>query len=97
MDNPEKKRVYTRNSTHKILDISYARTDDYPDGKLECLCGWIGRAWDALPGDPTFGDEKDWPKHRREAPPINIHFVSIYRGKYGTQTVIRPSKKEVAA
>lgn len=89
--NNKSKGSYYRNG-HKIENLRYARTEENPDGVLECLCGWVGRAWD----NPEFaGDEKDWPHHRKTAEPITVDFENQYGGLYATTN--RRSKKKVAA
>lgn len=63
------KRNHGRKSTHVIKVVSYEKTEENPDGVLECICGWIGRAYDRL---DLFGDEKDYVFHKKTAEPIDI-------------------------
>lgn len=63
-------------STHKILQIIYK--DDF----LLCICGWIGRAYD---NSELKGDDKDWPFHRRNAPPTDLMIDKAFASTIATQ------------
>lgn len=87
MPEPRKRVGRWGTTTHKIFNIDYTKTRENPDGFLECLCGWVGRAWDVTKSDPRFGDEKDWPLHKKTAPPITITMEDRYAGNYATTTL----------
>lgn len=75
-------------STHKIALLRY-QTDT-----LECICGWVGRAYDQDPSSKKFNPAVDWPTHKKKAPPVGIEILLQYKktGVYN-RTAGRPKEK----
>lgn len=91
---PEARKIIggPRHSSHSIANIDFNRTNEFPDGWLECICGWVGRAYDKKYGELGFKDEKDWPVHKKMAPPVVIESEYRYKGKFAPRFI----EKEVA-